>query len=128
MKQDDTTGHSGPVPSEEAPAGLTAEALFRAHAPFVAAFVLRLGAAEESVDDLVQEVFLTAHRRGGYQPGAAKPTTWLAEIALRVVSNHRRALRRRKVVADEDALAAAMSASATPDDVVEQRDALTRVQ
>ena len=55
-------------------------------AAFVAAFVMRLGVTKEAVDDVVQEVFLTAHRLGGHTTGAAKPTTWLAEIALRIVS------------------------------------------
>ena len=43
------------------------------------------------MDDLLQEVFLVAHRRGGYSPGPARPTTWLAEIAFRVLANARRA-------------------------------------
>ncbi len=129
MKEELAPGHEAPVPPDRPSAeSLSAAALFRAHAPFVAAFVVRLGAPRESVDDLVQEVFLTAHRRGGFEPGAAKPTTWLAEIALRVVSSHKRTARRRRVVADEDTLDRAVSEAATPHDVAEQRDALARVQ
>jgi RNA polymerase sigma-70 factor (ECF subfamily) len=106
---------------------LSVEALFRAHAAFVAGFVLRLGAPGEAVDDIVQEVFLTVHRRGGYEPGRARPTTWLAEIALRVVSTHKRSERRRRTVADEDALLAAVSGDRTPLEAAEQRAALARV-
>jgi RNA polymerase sigma-70 factor, ECF subfamily len=69
--------------------------LFRAHAAFVANFLVRLGVLHQELDDAVQEVFLIAHRRGGYVEGPARPTTWLAEIALRVASGVRRARRRR---------------------------------
>src|SRR5262249_31749926 len=69
---------------------LDAGTLFRRHGAFVAAFLLRLGIDRAELDDAVQEVFMTVHRRGGYRPGPARPTTWLAEIALRVLSNRRR--------------------------------------
>ena len=82
------------------PLHLDAAKLFREHANFVANFVVRLGMRREEVDDIVQEVFLVAHRRGGFIPGAARPTTWLAEIALRVTSATRRRLRRSREDAD----------------------------
>jgi RNA polymerase sigma-70 factor (ECF subfamily) len=65
-------------------ADLDAESLFRLHAQFVAGFLFRLGVGRDELDDWVQEVFLVAHRRGGYVAGPAKPTTWLAAIALRI--------------------------------------------
>lgn len=107
---------------------MTAEGLFRAHAPFVARFVARLGVESAAIDDVVQEVFLTVHRIGGYQAGAAKPTTWLAEIALRVVSTHKRSARRARVVSDQDALDRAVSTSPGPEEAVHDRAALDRVQ
>jgi RNA polymerase sigma-70 factor (ECF subfamily) len=107
---------------------VTAEELFRRHAAFVATFVFRYGVAAASVDDVVQEVFITAHRRGGFQEGAAKATTWLAEIAVRVVSTHKRTERRRRVVSDEGALERAVSDAATPDETALHRAALARVQ
>lgn len=70
-------------------------ALFRSHAAFVAGFLSRLGVGRAELDDAVQEVFLVAHRRGGFQGTTAQPTTWLAEIALRVAAGQRRTLRRR---------------------------------
>lgn len=103
------------------------EELFRAHAAFVASFVLRLGTPREAVDDVVQEVFLTVHRRGGYQAGPARPTSWLAAIALRVVSTHKRGERRRRTVPDEDAVLDAVSGERTPLEAAEQRQALARV-
>lgn len=113
------------LPSQ--PPRMTAEALFRAHARFVAGFVARLGCAREDIEDVVQEVFLTVHRRGGFEPGVARATTWLAEIAIRVLSTWRRTARRRQASADEDAVAGAVSTECTPLEAVEQRAALERV-
>src|SRR5260370_41260351 len=68
--------------------------LFRAHAAFVASFLYRLGLEPSEIEDAVQEVFLIAHRQGGYHPGPAQPRTWLAAIAIRVAmkakTRHRR--------------------------------------
>jgi len=77
---------------------LDAAALFRAHAAFVARFLARSGVAQRDLDDLVQEVFLVAHRRGGFVVDTAKPTTWLARIALGLAANYRR--KKRPVPAD----------------------------
>ncbi len=109
---------------------LDAAALYRAHAPFVARFLLRLGAAGDDVADLVQDVFLVAHRRGGFVPGRAKPTTWLAEISFRVLSDRRRKAKRRLEDANAEAveLAPATSGSVSPGQRAEARQALGRVQ
>src|SRR5262245_42304924 len=81
-----------------------AASLFRAHAAFVASFLFRLGLEPAEIDDAVQEVFLIAHRQGGYQPGPAQPRTWLAAIAIRVAmkakTRHRRVRRDRKLLHD----------------------------
>ena len=107
---------------------LDAEALYRAHADFVARFLLRLGARGEDVPDLMQEVFLVAHRRGGFQLGRAKPTTWLAEIAFRVSSDRRRKQRRKLEDADTETVALAPTDAPSPGDRVDARMALARVQ
>ncbi|MEZ4293452.1 MAG: sigma-70 family RNA polymerase sigma factor [Polyangiaceae bacterium] len=110
----------------DAPDSLDAAALFRAHAGFVATFAARIGVPAEDIDDVVQETFLVAHRREGYRAGAARPVTWLAEIALRVWSTLRRS-RRRKATERDDALALVPS----PDDVFERAaatEALGRVE
>jgi RNA polymerase sigma-70 factor (ECF subfamily) len=72
--------------------------LFKQFAPFVAGFLLRLGVSRDDLDDLMQEVFLVAHRNGGYAPGPAKPTTYLANIAFRAATSHRRKLKTRSFV------------------------------
>lgn len=83
------------MPSTEV---IPAAELFVRHAAFVATFLRRLGSSVQDVDDLVQETFLVAHRHGGFQPGPAKATTWLAAIALRLFQNHRRSSHRRRVM------------------------------
>jgi RNA polymerase sigma-70 factor, ECF subfamily len=110
------------------PTPIDAGDLFREHAQFVAGFLTRLGAARAELDDLVQEVFLVAHRRGGYVHGAARPTTWLAEISLRVVSTARRTRRRRPETPDDDALREIAAPGSGPDRAAEIAQALTRVQ
>ena len=42
-------------------------ALFRAHAGFVAGFLSKMGTKKNDIDDLLQDVFLVAHRRGGFE-------------------------------------------------------------
>jgi RNA polymerase sigma-70 factor (ECF subfamily) len=110
------------------PIPLSADALFRAHATFVALFLARLGARRDDVEDLVQEVFLVAHLRGGYVEASARPTTWLAEIALRILQNARRAGRRSRLENDDLAIAAAVETGAGPDGRAEGAEELALVQ
>ena len=74
---------------------IDAETLYRAHAPFVASFLRHMGTPESDLDDHLQDVFVIAHRKGGYLPGPAAPRTWLASIAFRVVIGRRRTRARR---------------------------------
>jgi len=129
MKAPATPGHAAIASTESAEPERTGAAdLFRAHAGFVAGFLTRMGASTVDVDDLTQEVFLVAHRRGGYVAGPARPTTWLAEIALRVLSTHRRTKRRKPEKMAGDELDAMISERAAADDQVSARRALARVQ
>ena len=74
----------------------TFAALYAAHFDFIWRTVRRLGVSEAAVDDVVQDVFVVAYRRLDSFEGRSKPRTWLYGIARRVVSDHRRSLRRRK--------------------------------
>jgi RNA polymerase sigma-70 factor (ECF subfamily) len=67
-----------------------ADQLFRRHASYVKAFLLRLGISTFWVDDTVQDVFIVVHACGGYRPGPATERTWLGSIAIRVAANARR--------------------------------------
>jgi len=133
MKVEASAGHALRVPVSLASAtpssgALGVEELFRQHAPFVAGFMVRLGLPRDEVDDGVQEVFIVAHRRGGYVPGPARPTTWLAAIALHIASTTRRSRRRQRAEADDDAVARAVSKGDSPFDAAVNAEALARVQ
>ncbi|MFV8755593.1 RNA polymerase sigma factor [Nannocystaceae bacterium ST9] len=106
-----------------------AASLFRQHAAFVANFLHRLGVGPTELDDLVQEVFLVAHRRGGFvEDGRARPTTWLAEISIRVASVARRSRRRSREQPDQDTVLDAQSREIDPARSLETQQALDRVQ
>lgn len=107
---------------------LDAGELYRHHAAYVARFLWRLGVRGAEVDDLVQEVFVVAHRRGGFIPDRAKPTTWLAEIAVRVASAHRRRNRRSKEELELDAAPQLTADSPNASEQAETKQRLERVQ
>jgi RNA polymerase sigma-70 factor (ECF subfamily) len=71
--------------------------LFREYALAVSKVLRKCGVQHDELDDAVQEVFLVAHGRGGYDPGAAQPFSRLAEIAVRVAFAYRRKRRARAV-------------------------------
>lgn len=79
----------------EAAGALRLEDIYEESFDFVWRSARRMGVAESSVDDVVQEVFLVAHRRLADFEGRSRVETWLFGILLRVVSDHRRTLRRK---------------------------------
>ena len=77
------------------------EDLFEGHVDVVFRMVRRLlgpGASEADVDDVVQQVFIAAHRSLPGFRGDAKVTTWLYGIALRTVLAHLRSWRRHRAM------------------------------
>jgi RNA polymerase sigma-70 factor (ECF subfamily) len=132
MKDDRGKGHQvndGSHPRDPASHDrLDAEALFRAHAGFVAAFLQRLGTPAADIDDAVQDVFLVAHRKGGFVPGAAQPRTWLAAIAVHITQDGNRARRRRRELYDTSAIDAVVAGAPEPDRAIDARASLARVQ
>ncbi|MCC6877952.1 MAG: sigma-70 family RNA polymerase sigma factor [Sandaracinaceae bacterium] len=69
--------------------------IYEEHFDFVWRSARRMGVAESAVDDVVQEVFLVAHRRLEDFERRSSIRTWLFGILLRVVSDYRRSLRRK---------------------------------
>ncbi len=102
--------------------------LFRWHGRFVASFLFRLGVRAQDIDDVLQEVFLVAHRRGGFVPAEASATTWLAQIALRVASTSRRARRHEGEELDEEALYERSVQQVGPERAAETSESLALVQ
>lgn len=107
---------------------LSASELFAAHAPFVAKFLWRMGAPDNEIEDLVQDVFLVAHLRDGFVEDQAKPTTWLASIAFRVWSSERRRFRRHSELSNEGAIARAQARGPTPVEALVAAESLDRVR
>jgi RNA polymerase sigma-70 factor, ECF subfamily len=95
---------AGDTPALSVDGHLSSADLFKQFAPFVASFLLRMGISRSDLDDVMQEVFLVAHKLGGYSPGPAKPTTYLANIALRAATTHRRKQQVRSFVRANDEL------------------------
>jgi len=107
---------------------LDAGTLFRRHGRFVAKFLARLGVEPAELDDVVQEVFMVAHRRGGFNPGPARPTTWLADIALKLNANRMRSRQRARVQPQGEAIERAADPEASPADAIDRRRSIDRVQ
>lgn len=107
---------------------LDAGTLFREYGRFVASFLVKLGVEPPELEDAVQDVFMVAHQRGGFVAGVARPTTWLAEIACRVVSTRRRTRRRRPEAPGVQELTRVASSQPLPSDVAEASQGLRRVQ
>jgi RNA polymerase sigma-70 factor (ECF subfamily) len=80
------------------------------------------------VDDVVQDVFVVAHEKGGYERGPAKPRSWLAAIAVRLAKAQKRKRARRREDYDAVALEATRAATGTPAAAAEVAEALLRVQ
>ena len=70
------------------------ESVYREHAGFVWRALGRMHVPDETIPDLVQEVFVVVHRRLSEYDGRAAMTSWLYGIARGVASNHRRGLER----------------------------------
>jgi RNA polymerase sigma-70 factor (ECF subfamily) len=108
---------------------IDSETLFKLYASFVASFLYRQGARGADLDDLVQDVFLTAHRRGGYRPGPASPTTFLAHIALEANLKRRRGDGRWRTSHSDEATGAIVGRAPTdPAQALATKDAARRLQ
>jgi RNA polymerase sigma-70 factor, ECF subfamily len=104
-----------------------AESLFRQHAPYVARFLAHLRVPPNAIEDHVQEVFLIAHKKGGFIPGTASATTWLARIAINVTATRRRSARRRREESS-DQLGELPGFAPTPENAAVVAQTLDRVQ
>jgi RNA polymerase sigma-70 factor (ECF subfamily) len=67
---------------------------FKQHAAFLLRVVERMSGPGAHVEDIVQETFLTAHRRAEQAPEGAALRGWLYRICVHHVWHHRRSLAR----------------------------------
>lgn len=75
-------------------------AIFREHAPFVWRVLRRLGVSERDAEDVLQEVFLTVHRKLPAFEGRSSLRTWVYGICVRKALDHRRLARVQREVMD----------------------------
>ncbi len=99
----------------------TFESVYRAEFKPVWRVLARLGIPAGSVEDLVHDVFLTAHRKwNDYDPG--RPArAWLFGIAYRLAADHRALKRHHHEVSDDDAAAEVAAPTASS---MDHRDAI----
>ncbi|HEY0706200.1 MAG TPA: sigma-70 family RNA polymerase sigma factor [Polyangia bacterium] len=82
------------------PETLNIDTLFREHGGRVSRWAAGLGGPAIDVEEVVQEVFVVAHRRLPEFRGEAKISTWLFRITMRVVQHQRRRARWRRWLAE----------------------------
>jgi len=88
-----------------------------------------MGVQRSDLEDVLQEVFLVVHKNGGYSPGPAKPTTYLANIAFRAATTHRRKNQTRSFVyANQDMVANAADGLTNPESTTDHRQRLGLLQ
>ena len=107
---------------------LSTDELFRRHAAFVARVLYRMGVPVAELEDLVQEVFVVVHRLGGYAPGPASPTGYLASIALKAASGARRREHKQRVRQSDHMPEQLAALSGNPVELLEQREELLQLQ
>jgi RNA polymerase sigma-70 factor, ECF subfamily len=84
-----------PEPCAESGATLDFEAVYEENFRFVWRATRRLGIDAGDIDDVVQEVFVVAHRKLSGFEGRSQLKTWLFKILVRVVRHHFRARARK---------------------------------
>lgn len=88
--------------SREAMAAVpTFEEIYDAHAEALWRCARAMGVAEQSVPDILQEVFVVVHRRMSELEHSDGIRTWLTRILIRVIQQDRRAYRRKREHLDE---------------------------
>lgn len=102
------------------------EEVYKQHAADVARWASRLGGPQVDVEDVVQDVFLTATQLLPEFRGDAKITTWLFRITQNKVRHRLRRLRFWRLLGvekNEEAWLSAASTEASPLQRLERKDA-----
>lgn len=85
-----------PAPRSPAVGDAQVEALFREFAPKVYALARRFGFDADEAEDGVQEVFVKVQRKIGTFRGDAALSTWLYQVAVNSLRDHRRKIMRHR--------------------------------
>lgn len=109
--------------------GVTYEQVYEQSFDFVWRNARRLGVPDGAVDDVVQDVFIIAHRRLPEFEARSSIRTWLFGILLKVAKDHRRSEKRRLVREQTSAELSELDHGDpdSPSDSVEKREAAALV-
>jgi RNA polymerase sigma-70 factor (ECF subfamily) len=103
------------------------EALYRATAPKLFGFALRILQRRDVAEDCLQDAFVSIwHRAGDYRADRAQPFTWMAAIVRNRALDFLRAAPRTREIAGEEDLDAFQSDAPEPGVGVEDAHALRR--
>jgi RNA polymerase sigma-70 factor (ECF subfamily) len=83
------------MPAQPCVGGFDFDAIYEANLTYIWRAARRLGIDPADTDDVVQEVFLVAHRRLSDFEGRAQVKTWLFKILVRVVRHYFRTQKRK---------------------------------
>lgn len=100
------------------------EALYDAHVDRVYRMLRRIGVPEASLEDAVQDVFITAFRRLDGFEGRSSLSTWLCGIATQTARNYRRHARRHPETPTEGAGEDAPASAPSPERELESSEAV----
>jgi RNA polymerase sigma-70 factor (ECF subfamily) len=109
------------------PEALDLATIHTQHADFVWLTLQRLGVRDADVEDLLQEVFVVAHRRLHTFDGSARVTTWLFGICFRVAAAYRRRAHFRREHATGEVPEQPMPEEASPEAAAQVREARERL-
>jgi RNA polymerase sigma-70 factor (ECF subfamily) len=119
----DVGSRAGTAP-QQGPLGL--ERAYAEYAPFLGRLALRLLGRADEVEDMVQDVFLTAAEKGWQLRDDAALKHWLASIAVNR-ARHRLRFRRFRRFLSLEAAPSELPATISPAASIESRALLTRV-
>lgn len=102
--------------------------LFDEHAPFLLRVAERLTGSGAHVEDVVQEVFLIAHRKQAVLADHPDPRAWLYRTTANVVQHHRRSIARRLRLASAVADEPVRQDADRPDRLADRRQQAERIR
>lgn len=99
------------------------EAIYDAHVDRVFRMLRRIGVPDASLEDAVQDVFITAFRRMDAFEGRSSLSTWLCGVATQTARNYRRHARRHPETPTEGAGEDAPTSAPSPERELETSEA-----
>jgi RNA polymerase sigma-70 factor, ECF subfamily len=118
---------SNALPAREAGARAQApsfDSIYDTHVDRVFRMLRRIGVPESSLEDAVQDVFITAFRRMDSFEGRSSLSTWLCGVATQTARNYRRHARRHPETPTEGAGEDAPTSAPSPERELETSEAL----